>query len=34
MSNHDMFATHKLLKHKYGMIIACLQRINHKYGMT
>ena len=31
MSNHDMFAAHKLLKHKYGMIMACLQCINPKY---
>ena len=25
-----MFAAHKPLKHKYGMIMACLQYINHK----
>ena len=31
MSNHGMFAAHKLLKHEYGMIMTCLQRINHKY---
>jgi hypothetical protein len=33
MRNHGMFAAHKLLKNnsnKYGMIMACSQRINHK----
>jgi ribulose-5-phosphate 4-epimerase/fuculose-1-phosphate aldolase len=30
MSNHGMFAAHKLLKHEYGMIMACLQHINHE----
>jgi hypothetical protein len=34
MSNHGMFATHKLLKHECGMIMACLQHINHKYEMN
>jgi hypothetical protein len=33
MSNHGMFAAHKLLKHKYEMIMACLQHINHKYAL-
>ena len=30
MSNHSIFAAHKLLKHKYKMVMACLQHINHK----
>ena len=30
MSNQGMFVAHKLLKHVYGMIMACLQHINHK----
>ena len=28
-SDHGMFATHESLKHKCGMIMACLQHINH-----
>ena len=29
-----MFAAYKSLKHEYGMIMACLQYINHKYEMN